>query len=125
VTIPGRNSSHRTHGYAVIRRSRRISSCGFGPVAQRIEAPLPRASAARSHSSNEAPMMTVSPASAAPPAVKHRRHAPLIIGLVMMAVVAASYAAWQHSSSNSRDQGPWRRFRSSLRRSGRRIFRSC
>jgi membrane fusion protein, multidrug efflux system len=40
--------------------------------------------------------MTVSPAITERPAEKHRRRAPLFIGLTMLAVVAAGYLGWQH-----------------------------
>ena len=40
--------------------------------------------------------MTVSPVINQKSAVKHRRWPPLLIGLVMIAVVAAGYLGWQH-----------------------------
>ena len=40
--------------------------------------------------------MSVSPAITQPPLAKRRRRAPLLVGLVMIAVVAAGYLGWQH-----------------------------
>ena len=40
--------------------------------------------------------MTVSPVVNEKPAVKHRRRSPLLVGLVMLAVLAAGYLGWQH-----------------------------
>jgi multidrug efflux system membrane fusion protein len=40
--------------------------------------------------------MTISPAITERPATKHRRRAPTLVGLVMIAIVAASYLGWQH-----------------------------
>ncbi len=40
--------------------------------------------------------MTASPVTADQPAAKHRRHPPLLVGLVMIAVVAGGYLGWQH-----------------------------
>ena len=40
--------------------------------------------------------MSVSPVFTERPAAKHRRRAPLFIGLAMIAVVAAGYLGWQH-----------------------------
>jgi multidrug efflux system membrane fusion protein len=40
--------------------------------------------------------MTVSPAATDRPAAKQRRYAPVLVGLAMIAVVAAGYLGWQH-----------------------------
>src|SRR5260370_11588820 len=36
------------------------------------------------------------------PAVKNRRHAPLLVGLLIAAVAAGGYLGWQHSAHNPR-----------------------
>jgi multidrug efflux system membrane fusion protein len=46
--------------------------------------------------------MTVSPAITERPAAKHRRRPPLLVGLVMIALVAVCYLAWQHLKQGPR-----------------------
>lgn len=50
--------------------------------------------------------MTASPVTTDRPAAKHRRRAPLLAGLVMVAVVSGSYLGWQHFAHRSSTAKP-------------------
>src|SRR5260370_15035406 len=52
--------------------------------------------------------MTASPVAADPPAAKHRRRPPLLVGLAMIAIASGRYLGWQYfaHSPNAAKQEP-------------------